>query len=132
MSKNDLETYSVHRANDILQSIREFRVKIVPTKMSEGLEISRIETALDEYDEAKSNNTCISEETAKIAIMYYNRLLSQGAIVENQISQKQFEELQTELENEKKKRYRLEGRLEEYRRKYEGDDTFESEVIEGD
>lgn len=130
MSENDYETYSISRANEILKSIRDFKIKIDPTKAFDRLEIMMIQKCLDKYEEAESNDVYISEQTAKETITYYNRLLSGGAITENQISQKQFEELQVKFENEKKLRFKAEGRLEEYRRRYEGADTFESEVTD--
>lgn len=133
MSENDLETYSISRANDILKSIRDFRIKIDSTKAFDSMEMMMIQKCLDKYEEAESDDVYISEQTAKETITYYNKLLSRGAITENQITQKQFEELQVKFENEKKLRFKAEGRLEEYRRRYEGGEpSFTSEVTENE
>lgn len=126
------------RAHDIIKKLKTLEITIKPKSPHDFDDATRLNFALDNFDIHDANAIYISNETAKTISQSFNSLLSRGAIIKNIDSekyeklQKENEELKIELENEKKLHHMLEGRLEEYRRRYEDgeSDRFTSEVTD--
>lgn len=123
---------------NILHLIKTREVTIKPRVASDFNDAKCIAESLSSVEICEELGADFSNENTHEVVNAYNGLLSRGAIIPNNNSvnkenlEKENEELKIQLDAEKKMRYMAEGRLEEYRRKYEDGvtDTFTSEVTD--
>lgn len=133
---------AITEATRILESLQNMEIVLkIQNSTDEKFSIN-LANYLSDYQRNNLNNIMMSEGTAFSIIADYNHALTRGMVQFNNSSQEKLQEenknlkeeiieLKKQNENEKALRYKSEGRLEEYRRRYEGGEpSFTSEVTE--
>lgn len=122
---------TIQRAKEILNLIKNLQVTLNPESERDCDDVETLQRVM--------SKDVTNEEEAQMIIRAYDGLVAWGRVKLEEISLKDVKELrikveilEKDLENEKELRFKAEGRLDEYRRRYEDGklNTFTSEVTE--